>query len=153
MIERQGFKHLVRCRCVLPQFKANLNPPVHQFVVFSIIESDVVRPKYAQCNNCGLIHKITEIGKSEILQGKENLSSIVSIDELKASLPTQLAAILENNNVDLPTWELAKFIYENKQWGNFVVLKRDNEDGINQIKYVIIVGETLFRVDSHLREG
>lgn len=153
MTNLRGFKHLVKCRCVLPQFKAQLSPPQHQFTVFSILEDDVVKPKYAQCTNCGLIHKVTEIGKSEIIHGKENLSSIVSIDELKSSLPTQLAAILDNSHVDLPTWELTKFIYENKQWGNFVVLKRDNEDGINQIKYVTIMSENIFRVDSHLREG
>lgn len=148
----QGFKHLIKCRCVLPQFKAQLDPPRHQFTVFSIVDNDVVKPKYAQCTNCGLIHKVTEIGRSEILHGKEFLSSIVSIDEIKSCLPTQLSSILENNHADFPTWELARFIYENKQWGNFVVLKRDNEDGVNQVKYVVIAGENIFKVDSHLRE-
>jgi len=147
-----GQKHLVRCRCVLPQFKRLTHPIQHQFVVFSVIDNDVVKPKFAQCNNCGVIHKVYELGKSEILSNKESMSSIITIDDVKSSIPQQLIDILEKNNVDLPTWENAKFVYENKLWDQFIVLRTDTDDDVKQGKYLRIIGENLFKVDSFVRE-
>lgn len=147
-----GLKHLITCRCVLPQFKRSDDPPRHQFVVFSTVNDDVVVPKFAQCNNCGVIHKVVEVNRSEIMLGRENMGSLVTIDDIKAGLPQQLSNILETNDVDLPTWELAQFILENKQWGNFVVLRTDEEDGLKQGKYLRILGEAMFRVESFTRE-
>lgn len=147
-----GQKHLVKCRCVLPQFKRAANPIQHQFTVFSIINDDnTVKPKFAQCNNCGVIHRVIEISKSEIVQGREAMSSIVTVADIKASLPESLTAILENNHADLPTWEAAQFIYENKQWGNWVVLTSDTEGDIKQGKYVRILGEKLFKIEAYER--
>jgi hypothetical protein len=148
-----GQKHLVSCRCVLPQFKKLIDPPAHKFIVFSIInDDDQVKPKFSQCTNCGIIHRVTEIGKSEIIQGREAMGSIMTIQDIKTSLPEQLITILELNNVDLPTWEAAQFILENKQWGDFVVLTSDVEDGLKQGKYVRILGEKLFKVEAYSRE-
>ena len=66
-----GQKHLIKCRCVLPQFKKLDNPPVHKFVVFSALnEEGNVVTKYAQCNNCGVIHKVTDLCTSEIIPGR-----------------------------------------------------------------------------------
>ena len=116
-------KHLIKCRCVLPQFKKMQDPPQHEFVVFSKFdENDNVVPKFAQCTNCGAIHHVFEIQKSQILQGKEAMSSIVTIDDIKPSLPDNLKNILDSNKADLPTWEYAQYIIENELWGNFVVL-------------------------------
>lgn len=148
-----GQKHLVKCKCVLPQYKNAQDPPQHQFVVFSVInEDDSVRVKYTQCNNCGAIHRVTDICTSEVLPGKENMSSIVTVDDIKASLPANLVDILERNDVDPPTWEQAQFIYENKQWGNFVVLASDEDAGTKQGKYVRIMSETYFKIESFTRD-
>jgi hypothetical protein len=149
----RGQRHLVKCRCVLPQYKGIVNPPVHQFVAFSIIEdNDKVKAKYSQCNNCGIIHKVIDICTSEILTGKEAMSSVVIIDDIKASLPQNLSDILERNNVDVSTWEQAQFIFENKQWGNFVILAQEEEAGTKQGKYVRIMSETFFKIESFSRE-
>jgi hypothetical protein len=148
-----GLKHLVTCRCVLPQFKRRVDPPQHMFTVFSVIEDDGnVKPKFTQCNNCGIIHKVTEINKSEIISGKEDMSSITSVDDIKVSMPQRLAALLEANDVDLPTWELAQFIYDNERWGEFVVLTTDEEDGTREGKYVRILGKDMFKVETFTRE-
>ena len=148
-----GQKHLVMCRCVLPQFKRVINPPSHQFVVFSIIDDDGrVRPKFVQCNNCGIVHRVIDVCRSEIIPGREHMSSIVSVDDLKTALPESLRAILESNDCDLPTWEAARFIYEEKRWGEFVVLSTDAADGLQQGKYVRILGDNLFKVESYVRE-
>jgi len=149
----RGQRHLVKCRCVLPQFKGVVNPPAHQFVVFSVISDDnSVKPKYSQCNNCGIIHKVVDICTSEILSGKEAMGSIVKIEDIKLSLPANLADILERNNVDIATWESAQFILENKEWGNFVILAQEEESGTKQGKYVRIMSETFFKVESFSRE-
>lgn len=149
----RGQRHLVKCRCVLPQYKVFPKPPVHQFVVFSVIDDgENVKVKFSQCNNCGVIHKVTDICTSEILSGKEEMGSIVSVEDIKSSLPNNLVDILERNNCDLPTWEQAQFILENKQWGNFVVLTVEEEAGIKQGKYVRIMSETFFKVEPFTRE-
>ena len=148
-----GQKHLVQCRCILPQFKKLQDPPRHKFIVFSTID-DENKPvvKFVQCNNCGIIHKVTDVGRSEIVNGREHMGSIVSIDDLKSSLPEKLVGVLEANGCDLPTWENVQFIIENKQWGSFVVLVSEEEGGIRQGKFVRILGESMFKVDSFTRD-
>lgn len=149
----KGQKHLVPCRCVLSQLKHLAEPPRHHFIVFSVIDdNDAVIPKFVQCNNCGLVHKVIDICKSEITQGRDSMSSIVSKEDLKTSMPKNLSDLLEVNNADLPTWEMAQFILENKFWGDFVVLTSDYEGGARQGKYVRILGETMFKVDTFFRE-
>lgn len=148
-----GVKHLVKCKCVLPQFRKQHTPPQHQFIVFSVInDEDRVNLKFAQCPNCGVVHKVIEISRSEIMQNREAMSSIVSIDDIRSSLPQQLTAMLDANKVDLATWEHTQFIYENKQWGSYVVLASDTEAGIKSGKYVRILGEALFKVESFTKE-
>lgn len=149
-----GQKHLVKCRCVLPQFKNSQDPEKkqHRFTVFSEIVDDVVKHKFAQCNNCGLIHKVTDICTSEIMSGKEAMNSILTIDDIKPGLHPSLISILERYQCDLPTWEQAKFISENKKWGEVIILTSDLEDDTKVIKYLRILGETLFKVDSHSRK-
>jgi len=149
----RGQKHLLKCRCVLPQFKDLNNPPVHQFVVFSQIDDeDNVVVKFTQCNNCGLIHKVKDLCTSEILAGKENMSSIINLEDIKLSLPSTLVSILERNNCDISTWEQAQFILENKQWGNFVTLTQEEESGTRQGKYLRIMSETFFKIETFTRE-
>lgn len=148
-----GQKHLIACRCVLSQFKQLSSPPRHQFIVFSIIDDDdKVKIKFAQCNNCGLIHKVTDICKSEIIHTKESMTSLITVDDIKMSLPTNLVMILESNNADLPTWEATQFFYEQKNWGMFIVLSTDVDSDLRQGKYVRLLGENLFKVEPYTRE-
>lgn len=144
----KGQKHLVSCRCVLSQFKSALNPPVHKFVVFSVLDDDVVRVKFVQCNNCGVLHKVTDICKSEILHGKEGLSSVTSIEDLKLSLNPQLVKLLEANFADIASYEAVQFAIENKMWGEFIVLSADTIEGTRQVKFVRILSETLYKIDT-----
>jgi hypothetical protein len=147
-----GQKHLIKCRCVLPQFKNSPNSQQHRFTVFSEVIDDVVKQKYSQCNNCGLVHKVVDICTSEIMQGKEAMNSILSIDDIKAGMNQNLIGILDRHQCDLPTWEHAQYIMENKRWGDVVVLTSDNEDDGKVIKYVRILGEGIFKIDSHTRK-
>ena len=147
-----GLKHLVTCRCVLPQFKRREDPPQHQFVVFSVVQDDgTVTTKFAQCNNCGIIHKATEINRSEVVS-RESMGSLTTVDDMKLGMPAQLANALEAADVDVATWEHARYVWDNKQWGSFVVLSTDEEDGLRQGKYIQILGENMFKIDTFTRE-
>lgn len=147
-----GHKHVIKCRCVLPQFKNREDPPPFSFIVFSIVNSDnVVTPRFAQCPHCGVIHKVTGICESEIVQGKESMTTLITIDDVKLSLPDKLVNVLEANGADLPTWEMAKFIYEKKRWSEFVVLRVEEESGLAQGKILRILGEKMFKVDQFTR--
>tara|TARA_B100000242_G_C42998852_1_gene464001 strand:+ start:676 stop:1032 length:357 start_codon:yes stop_codon:yes gene_type:complete len=97
--------------------------------VFSEIDdSDTVVPKFAQCNNCGVIHKIYDICKSEIITHKEDLKSIRTIDDLSLTLPPDVVRVLESYKCDLPSWEQAEFILNNEQWGTIITLMRDETE-------------------------
>ena len=147
-----GQKHLVKCRCVLPQFKNLQNPPAHKFVVFSIVKDDGdVVIKYSQCNNCGVIHRVTNVCTSEIVTGKEHMASIVQIEDIKNSLHQNFVNVLEGNSAELPTWEAVQFIVENKKWGEFVVLVTETEGEEITGKYIRILGETMCKVETFTR--
>lgn len=146
-------KHLIRCRCILPQFKQLQDAPLHQFTVLSIIDDDGnVKTKYAQCNNCGVVHRVVDICKSEILTGNEGSPAITTIDDVKASLPENIVALLDVHDVDLATWECVRFIIENQRWGDIVVLASDVAGDERHGKYVRILGERLYKVESFVRE-
>ena len=147
-----GVKHLIRCRCILSQFRNVKDPPLHEFAVFSVIDADdKVIPKYAQCNNCGIIHRVVDICKSEIIHNKESSPAIVSIDDIKNSLPPALAIVLRDADADIATWEAAQFVVENKRWGEIVVLSTDVTGDFKAGKYVRILGEQLYKVETFER--
>lgn len=149
----KGIKHLVKCRCVLPQFKGQPDPPDHQFVVFSVLDDqDALIPKFAQCNNCGIIHKVTDVCKSEIMPGREQMSSIMSLEDIKSGISEQLVALLETNDVDRATWEQVRWIVDNQRWGDTVIIASEFADGLRQGKFVRIIGEKLFKIDTFVRE-
>lgn len=148
----RGQKHLIKCRCVLPQFKKLENPPPHKFIVFSVINDDeTVVTKFCQCNNCGIIHKVFDVCRSEILQTKESMSSIIKVEDIKPSLHPNFSNILEVNTADIATWEAVQFIVENKKWGEFVVLTTETEGDEIHGKYIRILGESLCKVESFSR--
>ena len=146
-----GIKHLIECHCVLPQYRNTTKIIYHKFVAFSIIDdSDTTIPKYAQCNNCGVIHKIIDICRSEIIAGKDELKSLVSKDEIKIFLPKDVVEVLESYDVDLPTYENTKFIMENEMWGSHIVLSKDALIEESTGKILIFESDKKFRIDSFI---
>ena len=141
-------KHLIICNCTLRQF-ADRDPPVfHRFVVFSVINSDgSIKPSLAQCNNCGGIHKVTEVGISTKLK-KEESGLLPNIDEIKTSLPEKLLQLLIKYDLDLPTWQEIEFIFNNEMWNRLVILYKETEGNETCGKYLLIVGKTLWKVES-----
>lgn len=144
-------KHLIECKCILPQFRSMPNPPWHKFIVFSVIDDKgACKPSYAQCTNCNAVHKVTEVGLSQILN-KDTMLSLPTIEDLKTDMPDWLVAILERHECELPTWQEAKFIYDNKMWGRSVILAKERDGDSIMGKYVIILGESLHKIESFER--
>tara|TARA_Y100000591_G_scaffold221747_1_gene193141 strand:- start:1433 stop:1912 length:480 start_codon:yes stop_codon:yes gene_type:complete len=143
-----GFKHLVQCHCILPQYRDRKDPVFHRFVAFSEIDNnDQVIPKNVQCNNCGVIHKVFDICKSEIIHSKEEMKTLISKKDIQLMLPNKLSDILDSYNVDIATWEQARFIFKNKKWGSHILLSRDETDYEETGKILKIIDSNEFIVD------
>jgi len=148
-----GTKHIVECHCILPQYRDRNNPVYHKFVVFSEIDdSDTVITSNAQCNNCGTVHKIYDICKSEIIAGKDESASVEKIKDVSISLPAQVVELLESYNVDLCDYQVARFILENKKWDSVLTLGTDSEDGQTTGKILRFLKDNKFRVESFSRQ-
>ena len=143
-------KHLIECDCVLPQFQLYRPPVFHKFVVFSIIlEDGEIQPSFAQCPNCGAVHKVTEVLTSTRI-AKDSLSSLPSVDEIKKTLPKRYTETLETYHCDVSTWQEVKFIIDHELWGKAVVHSREVVDGEVTGKYMIVLGQDLLKIDSYL---
>ena len=146
-------KHLIECRCFLPQFSDMAQPPNHKFIVFSALdENGGVKQSYSQCNNCGVIHRVIEVGTSVTLK-KESMMTLPTIDDIKTGLPDWLVGILEKNQCDeLHTWQEAKFIIENELWGRFVVLAKERDGDMTNGKILQLLGNKLYKVEIFERD-
>jgi len=149
----KGVKHLIQCHCILPQYKAMTNPVFHKFTVFSVIDnSDTVVTKYTSCNNCGATHRIYDLCKSEIVTGKEDAKSQMSISDFKFSLPSDLFELLNHYGRDISDFEYSQFIVDNKKWDTSIILSREEIEGRVQGKMVRFVGPEKFRIESYLHK-
>jgi len=144
-------KHLIECNCILPQYKNSTPPIFHKFIVFSELEKESkLIASYAKCNNCGAVHRIFEVNKSETTKN-ENTKGLISKDELKLSLPEKISIILEKYDSDLTVWQEINFLIENKIWGREVILLKEIEETSKQkrilLTTLLIAGEKLFKIN------
>lgn len=148
-MEKTGTKHLIECNCILPQFVKKENPPFHKFVVFSQTdENGKFVAKLAQCPNCNAVHRVIDFCKSEIVPRKENTNALVSIDDIKLSMPKEISELLLKNGSDISSWEQAQFIIENEKWGEFVIISSEVIDNTKQGKFVRILGRNILKVET-----
>jgi len=127
----KGIKHLVECHCVLPQYRKQTDPPYHRFVVFSMLDkSDTAIPKHARCNNCGVIHQVLDVCKSEILMGQE-IGAVMTKEDCGIMLPSGVKQVLETYGCEVPDWEHALYILQNDKWGDFIIVNREETEAGN----------------------
>jgi hypothetical protein len=152
----QGIRHNITCRCILHQFKQHKNPPLHQFVVFSVIneQTGAVNKKFVQCNNCGIIHKIIGLCESEIIEKKEDSLSLITVDDIKPSLSKTIIDVLDINKCDVSVWEYVLFIIENKLWGSITKISNETDlkEGHTQGKYIQVLNENTVKVNQFVRD-
>lgn len=147
----EGIKHLIDCHCVLPQFR-NADPPVyHKFVVFSVIEDDTIEPKFVQCNNCSVVHKIVDICRSEVVAGLDFSNAITTLDEIKPGLPGEIASILDKNRCDLATWENVLFNLDHRPEGFEVPIAKEENLGLTQVKILVVNDKGRVRLKTESR--
>jgi hypothetical protein len=143
-----GTKHLIECRCILPTYKKSNNPPIHKFIVFSVTDQDNnTIEKIAQCNNCGIIHKVTGYCKSEILHSQEEAKNILTVEDVSLSLPPDVREILKSYNADLPTHEQVQFMIATEQVGSFTILDSESDDVIYSGKLLRYEGRGRFSIE------
>ena len=124
----KGIKHLIECHCVLPQYRKQANPPYHRFVVFSMLDdSDTAILKHARCNNCGVIHQVIDVCKSEILMGQE-VGAVMTSEDCGIMLPSGVKQVLETYGCEVPDWEHALYILQNEKWGDFIIVNREETE-------------------------
>ena len=148
-----GIKHLIECQCILPQYKKREDPPFHRFVVFSMVEdSGAVVEKYSQCNNCGIVHRVFDICKSDISVGTESLNSMISKEDLKLMLPTNITEILDSYNCEVYDWEYAHFLINENKVGGRIIISREEIDGKAQGKMLVYKGSNSFTIEPFLTD-
>lgn len=147
--ESMGICHLLECTCILPQYLNSQKPVFHKFRAFSIVnENDEVQPTFVQCNNCGIVHKVVDICKSQIIHGKEELANVVTIRDIQVGFPQRLAEVMNDYKCEIHVWEHAKFILDNERWGAHVVLKSEEMDGKKLGKFLVINSPDKFGVST-----
>tara|TARA_B100001250_G_C19796952_1_gene789178 strand:- start:989 stop:1402 length:414 start_codon:yes stop_codon:yes gene_type:complete len=127
--------------------KGRDNPPLHEFVVFSVIKDDKVTEDIAQCNNCGVMHRVVDICKSIILPDSENSRSTITIDDIRLSLPENVNSIMEANNKELADYQHLHFLITHNDTKNFVLLSSESIDGKQQGKILKYKGSGKFAIE------
>lgn len=126
------------------------DPVFHKFPVFSVVdESDTVMTKYSNCNNCGAVHKVYDICKSEIVVGRDEIRNVVTVEDFKLSLPSQLFELLIQYEKDVCDFEYSQFIIDEKKWNTSLVLSREEVEDSIQGKCLRFLGEEKFRIESY----
>lgn len=143
-------KHLVECHCVLPQYRGMKDPIFHKIEVFSTFdderEENPIDEKFIVCENCGVVHKIIDLCRSEIQIKHESITSVRSISEVSLSLPDNIVKLLMDNNCHISTWEFAEYVYENRHTGCQVIINRQTIDDKIHIKYIVLQENGKFKV-------
>jgi len=149
----RGVKHLVQCHCVLPQFR-NTNPTIfHKFVVFSVIDDkDQIAEKVSKCPNCDALHRVTEIGKSEIVHGRDGSSAAMDVEDIKSQLPTGLVTILDRHKVDDATYEQALFYVNTYNTDEPIVLAKERLEESTSVKALWMRPDRSFRIETIVRQ-
>ena len=147
-----GQRHLIECHCVLSIYK-NKDPAIyHKFSVYSIFDEKTnnVIPKYANCNNCGVTHLVDELCKSKIQIGKEDITSLRSLEEIELSLPVKLTKFLKQYNPTIDVLEEIEDIFNNNSFPKGLVIKREVIDEKYNVKILNLMSSERFTIASEI---
>ena len=145
-------RHLIECHCILPIYK-NKKPVVyHKFSVYSKLDEKTgkVIPKYVNCNNCGITHFVTEFCKSEIKVGKEDVSSVRNVKDIRHSIPENILKILEENNATIDIYEEVEDVIDSSVYPKSIVLSREILGEDYHYKILNIKSEKKYKVQSEI---
>tara|TARA_B100001989_G_C24525695_1_gene458525 strand:- start:1259 stop:1741 length:483 start_codon:yes stop_codon:yes gene_type:complete len=149
-------RHLIECHCILKIFQNNTKPVYHKFPVFSVFENEKnIEKKFVSCNNCGAIHEITDLCKSEIKWGSDMFTGLVVTKEdvkfnLKNSGYENIIQVLETNECDISIWELALHCLENNIEQTIVLSKKEIQN--NVIYNCLNIKEGSFKIKKEIMQ-
>lgn len=155
-----GVRHFVECVCQpawvrqLDDTDERKNKLYHRFPVFSVIDDngDCVE-KYVKCDNCDLVHKITEVGISEPQKGGVTESySAVSKEDVSMGIGSTLRDALERHKCDLATYEHVAWLIETQQWGSSVIIAKNQQKNKIEGKRMIILADNLAKIVAFLED-
>ena len=143
----KGIKHLIECHCFLKIFDKGEKKINHKFPVYSKFdENDNVVPKLVKCNNCESLHYVYDVFKSELRPGKEDITSILNIEDIVQMLPDKISNVLTSNRADIADYEHALDIVENQLLGSIIVLKRSIVGESENVKVLQIDSESKIKI-------
>lgn len=144
-----GIKHLIECHCYLAIYKNNKKMVNHKFAVYSKLdEMNNVIPKNFKCNNCEALHRVYDIGKSELIPGKDQTESTLTKKELSIMIPDIIVNILNEYDADISSYDHVIDIIEERRWGEFIVLKRDIINENEVVKILSIHGKNKVKIST-----
>lgn len=149
--DKLGVKHLVECHCTLKIYEGKENHLYHKFPVYTCFDENK-KPieKIHQCNNCGTLHKVFDICKSEIIRsGKDKNVSGIEIEDISLQLNTRLSNVLRRYDSDISTWENVLDVIEKEAWGYPIVLSREVIEGCYHVKVLKIISEDKFKISTN----
>ena len=139
------------CRCILPTMKNKSNPPLHKFVVFSIQENDKTLEKLVTCNSCGVVHRVFEICRSNILNNFEGTRSSLTLEDISIQLSSSIRDILVSYEKELADYEHIKFMIDENTIDDFIVLSQEFNDDRKSGKVLKYKGEGKFAIEPFSR--
>jgi len=143
----KGIKHLIECHCFLKIFDKGEKKINHKFPVYSKLDdNDNVIAKLAKCNNCESLHYVHDVFKSELRPGKEDITSILNIEDIVQMLPEKISTVLTSNRADIADYEHALDVVENQLWGSMIVLKRSIIGEVENVKVLQIDSENKIKI-------
>ncbi len=127
------------------------DPPLHKFVVFSVQQNDKIVEKLSTCNNCGVVHRVYEVCKSEILNNFEGTKSSLTIEDISIMLPASVSEIMKTYERELPDYEHIRFILDEDKKDEFIVLSQEFNDGRKTGKVLKYKGKGKFEIEPFSR--
>jgi len=128
-------------------------PFFHKFIVFTVIDdNDKAISKLVHCNNCGVVHNVTDVCQSEVVTGRETSLSIMTKEDIRPCISENIAKILDTYECEVPVWEEVQFYYETNLPAPPIVLTREEFDTTMSGKILHLLGGPKIKIETFTRE-
>lgn len=117
------------------------------------MDGEDIDEKFIICDNCGSVHRVFDMCRSEIMTKHEMILSVRTIPEIKMSLDNDVSELLEKNNCHVSTWENVEFIIDNELVETPVIINRENLNGKTSIKILELKKNKKFKIFNEIIEN
>lgn len=149
-----GQRHLIECRCALPQYQNHTPVIFHKFTVFSTFEFDeshygdlenepayTFNESYARCNNCGILHRIIDFCRSEFVNDEETTAAFLSTSDMEFMIPEAICNLLKTYDSPQYVWEEVLFTVTQRKFDRRIILD-SKRDGDNIVGKFLVFSDT-----------